>query len=161
MSCFIMNTNALSTLADGIEKVLNMGYRYCGISAPCSLFDALNGTCADIYGFFDAKMIFQQLYDLNAKAYATRYNEADITAHTESYANNVGILKRSEYGNGHFELCDWHYHFAKLLECYIYQVNEEETKNDPLELALEEFSQVWNNFIVHNTPIYHSFAWGE
>lgn len=163
MSCFILSERALAALADGMEKVLNMGYNFAGLDAPRSLRDALEENSADKYGFFDTKDIYTQLYKLNARAYSGRYPYDPADETPPDFPAVSPLLQRVEWdGKTHcFKITPDHFKYLKLLECLIYQCAEDATDRDPLYLALKEYQKNWCNFLVHNNPDYSRAPWGD
>lgn len=158
MSCFIMNADAIGTLATSLEKVLNMGFNFFGFEAPESLFNALRD-CENPRGFFDENKIYAALYNLNCHAYCTRYKEETYDDLPNVDFTRCNIVKRAGYNN-HYMVEKWHYQLLKLLDCFIYQVSEDGTRNHDLTLALKDMRLVLMAFIIHNNDIYAGLPWG-
>jgi len=162
MSCFIMETKAIAALAVAIEKLINMGFNYFGFSVPDSLYKALY-ECAQVYphGFFSKKEIFSALYILNCRAYNTKYKvEEEAELIPEPDFSGCDITERLQY-NGHYIVKEWHYRLMKLLDCFLYQVSEDATYNDPLTIGLQDLSRTLCGFIVRNNDMYDKFPWGS
>lgn len=162
MSCFILNDRALAALADGMEKTLNMGYNFAGMDAPQNLRDVLEESCADKYGFFEAKLIYNELYKLNARAYTGRYpyDPADETPPDFPAVSPLVQLIEWDGAARCFKITPEHFKYMKLLECLIYQCAEDATYRDPLYLALKDFRNNLCFFLVHNNPHYTAASWG-
>lgn len=163
MSCFIMSAQAHATLANSLEYILNSGFNRFGFCAPDSLYKALRN-CRDRYGDFNARMIYNRLFDLNAIAYRGRYkrNPEDVDlSETPDMPKVPELIQPRQYANHHETLQPWHYKFCKILDCLIYHSSEDATRNDPLLLALVDFSRVYKSFLVSNTDEYHAAPWGE
>lgn len=163
MSCFIMHPDAIATVAEGLEKVLNMGYNVFGIEAPETLTEALAGSClcTDKYGFFHVEKIYKALYTLNAAAYAERYREG-LDDFIPAYPEKVkSLLPRPEWAAGRYIVQPEFYHYTQLLECLIYQCDEGSAAKTQLYKGLEEFKRRLWAFIIHNSAEYKSFTWGE
>lgn len=161
MSCFIMDTNATATVAEGLEKVLNMGFNVFGFEAPETLVEALAGTCADRYGYFDAEKIYIALYTLNACAYAERYQKG-LDDFVPAYPEKVkSLLPRPVWDAGRFIVVPEVYHYIKLLECLIYQCNEGKTAKTAMYKGLEDFKRVLYAFVLHNSAEWKAAPWGE
>lgn len=158
MSCFIMTTQAHATIANSLEYILNSGFNRFGFDAPESLRNALK-KCRDKYGVYSDGKIFNQLYALNKKAWAGRYNKPFNDCIPEMPSVPVLIEDRKR-ANRHETLLPWHYKFCSLLDCLIYQCNEDATRNDPLFLALIDFTRLYMAFLVHNTDEWHNTPCG-
>lgn len=158
MSCFMMDERAISVLSNTLESVMNSGFNRFGFEAPESLHKALSD-CRDHYGFYLSEKIFSRLYILNARAYSNRY-KSDWNSCIPVKPEIHSIIQKRQLENHHEKLLKWHYKFAKLLDCFIYQVSEDATQNDPLTLALIDFSRLYKSFLVVNTEEYDSEPWG-
>lgn len=159
MSCFIMDLDALAVLANGMEKVLNMGYDVYSIEAPEALRKALKD-CADRYGCFDEGKIFHALYTLNYTAYHERYNRAPDAVEVPEFPSVHSIFDRLEYSDGHRILNSNYYQYTKLLECLIYQCNEGNAAKMDLFKGLEAFELTLMRFLVHHNDEWQQFEWG-
>lgn len=160
MSCFIMSAQSHATLANTLEYILNSGFNRFGFDAPESLHKALVD-CRDRYGYYSSGAIYNRLYAMNNTAYNTRYKftpgpGGDCIPDKPS----VPPLVEERQWNNHEKLLPWHYIFCKMLDCLIYQCNEDATRNDPLLLALIDFSRIYKSFLVVNTEEYSSAPWG-
>lgn len=158
MSAFVMSPQSHATLANSLEYILNSGFNRFGFEAPASLHKALNA-CRDRYGFYSAGLIYSRLYRLNVAACNGRYHRPDSTTAPDMPAVPPLIQERQRE-NYHEKLLPWHYRFCKLLDCMIYQSSEDATRNDPLLLALIDFSRIYKSFLVTNTAEYHDAPWG-
>lgn len=158
MSCFIMKNESLAALANTLEYIGNSGFDRFGFEFPASLHKALS-SCRDRHNSYVSRLIFQRLYSLNYAAYAGRYTDtaADILP---DMPRVPAITEPRQYANYHETLLPWHYKFCKLLDCLIYQITEDATINDPLRLALVDFSVSYKSFLVSNTAEYASAPWG-
>ena len=158
MSCFIMKNESLAALADTLEYIGNFGFNRFGFEFPASLHKALSD-CRDRHNSYVSRLIFQRLYSLNCAAYAGRYTDtaADILPDMPRVS---AITEPRQYANYHETLLPWHYKFCKLLDCLIYQITEDATINDPLRLALVDFSVSYKSFLVSNTAEYAAAPWG-
>ena len=156
MSCFVMDARATAALALTVEEVLNMGFNYFGFDAPPALFEALED-CKDPAGFYQAKPIFARLYALNIRAYAGRYHEEADTTPPDVDFTGLKISQPPEANT----VKPWHYRWLKLVDCYIYQVEEDATARDPLALAMQDLSRVLSRFIATNSDEYAAAPWGS
>lgn len=163
MSCLMMTNQAHATLANTLEFILNGGFNRFGFEAPESLFKALDD-CKDSAGFYNEEKIFRRLYDLNARAYNGRYKGAAHIAPADfatDFPSVPPLVQARQYENFHEKLLPWHYKLAKLVDCLIYQAEEDATRNDPLFLALIDFKRMYCSFLVTNSDEYNAAPWGS
>ena len=158
MSCFIMSDLSHATLANSLEYILNSGFNRFGFEAPASLYNALED-CLDKHGYYNAGQIYNRLFSLNNAACAGRYKR-DLENLVPDMPKVPELIQPRKYANHHETLQPWHYKFCKILDCLIYQSSEDTTRNDPLLLALVDFSRVYKSFLVSNTDEYHAAPWG-
>lgn len=158
MSCFIMKRESLAALANTLECIGNLGFERFGFEFPASLHNALSD-CRDRHNIYVSRLIFQRLYSLNYAAYSGRYTDtaADIIPDMPRVPS---LTEPRQYADYHETLLPWHYKFCKLLDCLIYQITEDATINDPLRLALVDFSVSYKSFLVSNTDAYAAAPWG-
>lgn len=163
MSAFQINNERTAQLADYISTLYNNGFNFFGYDMPqdlkIQLFD-----CRDIYGHTTTKKIFEKLYNLNAAAVAGRYNHNAEPApdmpefkpihHTREQGTDKTIRAWYE------EIKPWHYELLKLLQCFLYQCDEEPTNKAELYKALRQLEQVLQFHIVANNPEWIKAAWG-
>lgn len=158
MSCNIMSTQSHATLANSLTYIMNSGFNRFGFEAPESLYKALRD-CRDRYGDYSAEPIYNRLYSLNLAAYAGRYSKTMPADPVPDMPSVPQLIQPREYYH-HEILLPWHYRFCKMLDCLIYQTSEDATRNDPLYLALLDFSRIYKSFLVLNTAEYHAAPWG-
>ena len=160
MSCMMMTPEALAALSNFTETALNTGFEYMGFDVPEELHEAAHALWAG--GMYNARMIFERLYALNATAYAGRYNEEDVdTTAPDLDISRHTIHHRPEYADHHHAVKSWHYQAAKLLDFWLYQTAESATIHDPLRSAMYKFRGALFEFIVERSPEYDSFPWGR
>lgn len=163
MSSFMMSPQSHATLANALEFMLNSGFNRFGFDAPDSLHKALSD-CRDRYGFYCNGQIYNRLYTLNARAVDTRYKNDPATGNAAMVPDMPEVpplIEERQRVNYHEKLLPWHYKFCKILDCQIYQSSEDATRNDPLLLALIDFSRVYKSFLVTNTDEYDAAPWGH
>ena len=157
-----MNPEPLAAIANAVETRLNVGYNYWGFEAPESLYDELRD-CQTI-GLYHAEPIYQKLYALNILAYNGRYSSHEETADEIAPiidGSKYGIHQPPQYREQGCAGCPWQSPVAKLRGGWLYQTNEDTTRNDPLRLAMKEFRDGLYDFIVLNSPDYIAVRWGE
>lgn len=152
MSCFVMDDRAVSAIANTIDTLLFVGYNYFGFECPESLREALHGCTG-------AKKIYTALYKTNLQAYNGRYRES--IEEIPEFTDDCEIKKRPEYKDHHYVVQPWHYQFAKLVDCYIYQLEEEATRNSPILAGMKDLREALFRFIVGNSDEYQAAPWGS
>lgn len=158
MSSFIMFDRSHAAIADTLWRILNSGFNRFGFDAPDSLHNALKD-CRDRYGYYSCEQIYNRIYQLNARATGARYGvDASPVPDMPAFPS---LVEPRQCINYHEKLLPWHYTFCKLLDCLIYQCSEDATRNDPLLLALIDFSRVYKSFLVVNTEEYSAAPWGS
>ncbi len=160
MSCFVMTADCIATISKTLESILNCGFNSFGFSAPPSLHDALKD-CRDRYGYYSDRAIFRRLYSLNLVAYNGRYSKGPSPETIPDMPEVPTLTTIREYADHHEKLLPWHYKFCKLLDCLIYQTDEDATFKDSLFLALVDFSRIYKSFLVCNMDEYQALPWGS
>lgn len=160
MSCMMMNPEPLAAIANATETALNSGFNYMGFDAPAELYNAARDL--KVCGLYNARLIYKKLYQLNAAAYAGRYQtdgsqeapEIDLTRYTVHHA--------PEYAEHHHAVRPWHYRLAKLLDCWLYQTCEGATDCDPFREGMRKFRNALFDFIVERSQEYDDApGWGK
>lgn len=160
MSCFMMPADCLATISKTLESILNCGFNGFGFSAPSSLHDALKD-CRDRYGYYSDCAIFRRLYSLNLAAYNGRYSKGPTPETIPDMPEVPALPTMRQYADHHEKLLPWHFKFCKLLDCLIYQADEDATYKAPLFLALVDFSHRYKTFLVCNMEEYQALPWGS
>lgn len=163
MSCMIMNHEALAALANAVEYRIVFSNDYWGFEAPRTLRLVLLN-CMTSGRLFLGKNIYSKLYLLNAQAHKGYYMEHEGSAIEEIPAVDTSVYtihRRVEYQECRYVIQPWHYHLAKLLDFWLYQTDEDTTRNDPLRLAMQEFRDDLYSFIVMNSHQYNDVQWGS
>lgn len=163
MSCFVMNPGTISGIADSVATVVNLGFNYNGFDCPQSLRDAVQTFRTKPFNEVSARRVYKAMFALNVRAVCGRYREtADETAPDVidappvylHYAESVRIgehwARRIEPGV---------YQLVKALDCYLYQTDEDGTKDDPLRKGLDDLRTTLCRFITVNAPEYIEAPW--
>lgn len=162
MSCMVMSLESLAALANAVEARLNYDNNYWGFEAPATLYDVLaDCKTSDTYR---AEDIYRKLYALNIKACNVRYAglEEPTTEKAPTIDGGEYVVHRGpERGEQGYVVCPWHYHLANLLDFWLYQTTEAATRDDPLRLAMADFSRSLYTFIVTHSPEYIALRWGN
>lgn len=164
MSCFVMNSDSIRRIGYTIAEILNA----CKFSSVYT-FDKNAASVANLHKVFekyesplsgfDPEAISKNLYMLNVKAYDGRYRKKSEFIFTEpDMKKRYNLRPVASAGNMPQE---WHYHLARLIDCYLYQTEEDETNDDPMRKALETFQTHLMHGIVSNSEQYKKFRWGE
>lgn len=163
MSCFIMKPESIRKIGYTLAEILNAcKYRNVytfdkGAAKAANLPKLFAEYDRPLYGF-DPEAISETLHRLNAKAYAGRYSDPDECEFDPPA--NVRYNMRPLAGATNTPQ-EWHYHLASLLDCYLYQTDEDTTHADPIREALETFSVRLAAGIVRNSESYQRIRWGE
>ena len=152
MSCFIMQDRALAAIAESICSIGNAGYNPFGMEIPRSLREALDDCHRDRWLMPD--LVYKALYKLNLAAYSGRYRE-------DAEEVTPNMPKGCEIAYPCRDPKPWHYQLLKLLDCFVYQCEEDATKNAPLLLGVREFSAELAIWLVRNNPEYLESLWGR
>ena len=187
MSFFVMNPVAVRRIAYTLEKVFN-GYQYSttvtidmqavdaagGMIIPGSFWpapaDSIGAAFADCRtpsGDFDGEMIARELWRLNVAAYNGRYNDQggeelppDLVG-LPDIRRAYSLWKMPQYADHRETPQQWHFHLCRLLDCWLYQTNEEATDKHEKRQALHKFSDALKVAIVQHSAEYNHFRWGE
>lgn len=157
MSCCVLSTTHIAILARGIEKIIN---------AP-GLNDFKSENLSKVFedcrteGWADEEKIYKKLYELNLKAYESRYKEIGDNYIPKPF-NYPDILPFPEVSKTTFhvyEVTPAHYQFLKLLRSYNYQINEYGLEENKVRKELEKVVQKIKNFIIDNSEEYNKAKW--
>lgn len=163
MSCFILHPDSIRKIGYTLAEILNAcKYRNYytfdkGAAKSANLPKLLAQYDRPLYGY-DPEAISEALHRLNAKAYAGRYSDPDEETFAPPANMRYNLRPLAGVTNTPQE---WHYHLASLLDCYLYQTDEDTTHADPLRQALETFSAHLAAGIVRNSEQYNKYRWGE
>ena len=159
MSCFIMKTESLALLADAIAKIHNYDFCYLGFSPDNSLYVELRDV--NRYGHVDESAVFAKLYRLNDKAYCCRYKQQHNPEQIPEYDfKNLHSMVRHVQYIGAYVIEPWHYQLMKLLDCWLYQTDEDDTARDDFRLTIRDLRDVLCRFIVRSHKDYDMYPWG-
>lgn len=174
MSCLIQKPENTASIAEYIERLLNMDYQTNGISAPESLTKVLfDLKCSDERPFagryfFHAEKIYKVLVTMNHAAYLNRYTAPDAERVPEYKENRIS--KQTEYTpgekgengfykDGHFKIVSWHYKLFKMIQFYNYQCLEDPTCETDLYKAMKDLESALALFIIQNSEQYTAQDW--
>ena len=168
MSCAMMSPEPLAAIANAVETLLNSGFNYFGFDAPDELVSACAGLCdgpRTSRPLYCAENIYRKMYALNATAYNGRYTRMD-DEEADSAAPSIDggqyqVHHPPEYREHHFAVQPWHYKLAMLLDCWLYQTNEDATRADPFRLGMQALRNSLYQFIVKNSDEYCANQWGR
>lgn len=125
------------------------------------LCDALSA-CRYPHDFlFDDRKIYAVLYKLNEAAYTGRYHVEAADAEDFPIMPTVfpHLLHLLDWNEGRYTIDRDFYAFAKLLDSFIYQCNEDATRNNPVLKALSGTSRALYAFIAQNSVEYNDAEW--
>jgi hypothetical protein len=171
MSCFIMRPESIWMLANTLESVLNAAHfsgeltittsaLMCAPScaaafADCKPSPILEGVYAD--------QIADALWRINSAAYAGRYRRDPQQEPLPPCVAGTGksLYDRPVYGDHREQPQPWHYHLCRLLDCWLYQTDEDATRKDEKRVALQAFATALKSSLVTHSPEYNAGRWGE
>lgn len=167
MSCFIMRPESIWMLANTLESVLNAAH-FSGeltitaaalMGTPCTAAFADCKPSPVLEGFY-ADQIADVLWRINSAAYAGRYHDPQQEP-LPDYVAGTGksLFERPVYGDHREQPQPWHYHLCRLLDCWLYQTNEDATCKDEKRVALSEFSRNLKCIIVQHSAQYSTRRW--
>lgn len=170
MSCFIMNAESIRkigyTLADILDSCIYNSE--LSIATRAAYNSNLKNSFWIAYSvkhrFYLGEIISEILHNINAKAYAGRYNEPDEMPFPEYPGRNTtprSLYRRSEYAEHTERPQEWHYHLAALLDCWLYQTSEDASRDCPERLAIKAFCKALSREIIQHSPEYNLHRWGE
>lgn len=162
MSCMQLSTRHIAAVSDGLAFLLNAAPNTMPSLEPSpELFRALQ-SCKESGGYcYDDRKIYAVLYKLNEAAYEGRYQmEQDgadeVPAMPQTFPHLLHFLN---YSDGRY-IVDRNFHaFAKLLDCFIYQCEEDVNRDSPILKALSGTSRALYAFIVQNSADYAAAEW--
>ncbi len=164
MSCIQLSEKHIAAVAHGLAFILNGAGGMCHLAASYELpelYDALS-VCRYPHDFLvDDRKVYAVLFRLNEAAYKGRYNvepgnTEEFPAMPQTFPRLLHLL---DYNDGRYTIDPDFYAFAKLLDSFIYQCNEDATRNNPVLKALSATSRALYAFIVQNTADYTSAEW--
>ena len=164
MSCIQLSEKHIATVAHGLAFILNGAGGMCHLAASYELpelSDALSA-CRYPHDFlFDDRKIYAVLYKLNDAAYTGRYHLETADAEDFPAMPTVfpHLLHLLDWDAGRYTIDRDFYAFTKLLDSFIYQCNEDATRNNPVLKALSGTSRALYAFIVQNSADYAAAEW--
>lgn len=161
MSCMMLSPAHIATVAHGLAYLLNQS-EMCQLSAAGELYDALSD-CKYPHDFlYDDRKIYPVLYRHNELAYEGRYKvEPDETDEVPAMPDNVPHLLHHLSYNEHYFLDADFFKFLKLLDCFIYQCEEQATEfaespckdfYPPLRIRRPSECRIQRRVLVHLIP---------
>ena len=161
MSCMVLTPAHIAAVAHGLAFMLNGSAGMCQLSAPPELFDALTACRYDPHGrMFDDRTIYAALYRHNDAAYEGRYMvEVDELDSIPAMPNDFPRLLHPLRYHERYLLDHDFYQYIMLLDCFIYQCEEDATARTDLQKALSETRRCLYSFAVQQNAEYASCSW--
>lgn len=162
MSCRIQSPENVAIIASFIKRLLDHGYNSFGFQANYTVFSAFNDCQAN--GFYNARMIYEKLYEANFKAYNDRYKIIPETSTLYQECidafQDIDIWKPRVVENLKDVPQEWHYRVFKNLQFLQYQILDNDTAdNDPVFKALEVLIATLAMFIITHSKEYLEADW--
>lgn len=163
MSCFVLSPGIIYGIADAVATVVNLGFDYNGFDCPQSLRDAVKSFRTKPYNEVSAYRVYQSMFALNVRAVCGRYRTTDDETAPDVIDAPPVYLHHAEHVRiGEHWARRIHpgvYQLLKALDSYLYQTDEDATKDDPLRKGLDDLSATLCRFVACNAPEYVSAPW--
>ena len=154
MSVLICKEESVSILADFIARLLNCGLECYGFTCPQTLGDYFRFRQGS-FGLVNEKVIYDELFQLNIKAYSDRYKELELDNADVFYPEykSISLWKPLEYvadahGRAKIVVPTSYYRIRKHLRFWLYQCDEDATKTSELYKGMKELCERLTAFIV-------------
>lgn len=171
MSCMMLTAKQIWTLAATISSLFNIGLAKGGKSyenyALC-----MNGVewerllrdndCLDDYGSCKAPRLASLLHSTNVAAYNGRYSDDKIddipeekwAEFVDPYCHDRGLARWVPYDESthHRSPAQWHFDFLALMNHYVYQIEEDATRNSAVLRVMREQIAITEHDIVSLDP---------
>ena len=166
MSVIQLSANHVYAVAMGVTKLLNNVPAVNYVFLKDNTRDALNAAFKDCkeeskYSLspYEEANVFTLLADINARAYAGRYDEPAEAVRLDEITEPRNLLKTPKIVNQHYEPgADW-FAWAKLLESYIYQCDGDATGGAPVIKALALLLVDVKLWIFNHLDVYDAAPW--
>lgn len=169
MSCFVMKSERIATLAAYIATVLNQtNFSLC--IPEDGLHQFADCTFPDEKTLFDEEKIYRKMYLFNVEAYRERYrvepNEYPDFVLVPDFRPDRASLppriwnKGCQWKIGNWTITPEHYSLLKSFDCYLYQTAEGKCLDSEFRKELKFLRDDLQSFIVFNTPEYINAKWG-
>lgn len=147
MSAYIINLDTMANIAESVANCLN--FNSTGINmftVGTDLQDAFKD-CKNAFPYhdFNADLIFEKLYTMNADAVAQRYKEDP-----EPMPGKIPDGKKLQ-GNP--------YTLVKALDCLLYQCSEGNVPDTAVFKAIEGYNRRIYKYIVRTSKEYEAAPW--
>lgn len=163
MSCFVLNPSIIYGIADAVATVVNLGFDYTGFDCPQSLRDAVKGCRTNPYNEVSAYSVYKTMFALNVRAVCGRYRTTDDATAPDVIDAPPVYLRHAEHVRigEHWarRIAPGVYQLLKAIVSYLYQTDEDATKDDPLRKGLADLRATLCRFVVCNAPEYINAPW--
>ena len=165
MSCNVLNEVKIFNLANFIGLCFNSnfnGFNYLGFSVNTRykyVFDDCKNTGC---GPYSPALIANKLYMLNEAAYNSRYKDNEPAAGLDISDLDISdfiIYKPRKVVNCNDVAQPWHFELLKIIQCYIYQVSEDQTRDDDIVKFLKDLEYTLLCFIVTSDDRFKNVSW--
>ena len=166
MSCMMLTAKQTAILAATLANMYNIGlaqggsaYENFGLDMDGREWTSLlrdNG-CLERGNYCNARELARVLYSVNMAAYNGRYGDykADDILETvwdgffDPHCYNRGLARYASWGDNHrHELAQWHFDFSVLLDHYLYQIDEDATRDgDVFKVLTHQAAMVKSNIV--------------
>lgn len=164
MSVIHLTANHVYAVAVGVAKLLNnvpaVNYVFLKDTTRDALNAAFKGCKGEPrYSLYKEANVFVLLAEINARAYAGRYDDLAEAVRLDEITEPRDLLKTPKIINQHYEPgADW-FAWVKLLESYIYQCDGDTTGGDTVIKALALLLADVKAWIFDHLDIYDRAPW--
>ena len=165
MSCNVMSEVKIFQLSNFIGFCFNSsfnGYNYLGFKVNTRYKYVFNDCKNTGCGPYSPALIANKLYKLNEVAYNSRYKDNEPAAGLDVSDLDISdftIHKPRKFSNGYDIAQAWHFELLKIIQCYIYQVSEDLTRDDDIVNFLKDLEYTLLCFIVTSDDRYKKVSW--
>lgn len=163
MSCILLPPDHLYAVACGIADTVNakqsFNYQLMNGEIKVPLYQHLIDCRLNNSIYLNRQLVYKKLAEININAYNYRYKEETKFEELHKPKNQDHLSKALKRENGHFVLEKSSYEWAKLLDSYLYQCNEDATYNNPIIQDLEKLRDDYYRWLIINTEEYEQADW--
>lgn len=168
MSCMLLSATFTRRLAHTLADVLTAAseQQVCTVDSIAAKSSGIQHSFSRYYSAtrrrYNAIGIAEDLYRLNMCAYNSRYpstGDPDMFP-LPDFPQEYSIRQAPDFDRP-LTPRPWHYQLCKMLDCWLYQTDEDATRADLLRVAVADFRAALADAIVTHTAAYERCEWGK